>query len=125
MGLDEVRATISGSSFSENGDGIVLEDSARATISDSTISGNGSDGIWLEDSAQATIESNQIINNKGYGVALYQQSCYDTNQVFTGHVSGKANTILGPDDPNGNKKGAVCPSPELDFLMTEQGGEYP
>jgi len=77
----------------------------------------------LEGSAQATIEGNTIINNRGYGVALYQRPCYDTDKVFEGHISGKRNTIPGPGEPGGNGEGAVCPS-ELDFLMTEEGGCY-
>jgi hypothetical protein len=55
---------------------------------------------------------------------LYQWPCYDTDEAFTGHVAGGGNNIPGPDAPDGNKVGAVCPSPELDFLMTEEGGSW-
>lgn len=118
------RAEITGSIISENWGGIMLEGSARAEITDSVIFGNDEDGIVLRGSARAIIEGNEIIDNGSYGVALFQPPCFPFDEVFEGHVSGKENTIPGPDEPNGNKKGAVCPSPELDFLMTEEGGEY-
>jgi len=41
----------------------------------------------------------------------------DADESFTGVVEGGANAF------DGNAEGAVCPSPELDFLMTEEGGE--
>ena len=104
--------------------GIVLLDNAQVVITGSTISENG-DGIVVVDSAQAAIDGNEIINNRDYGVALYQQPCNDTDEVFTGHVTGRANSIPGPDEPDGNRKGAICPTPKLDFLITEEGGDYP
>jgi parallel beta-helix repeat protein len=146
---DSARAEISNSTISENEHhGIWLGGSAQAEITNSTISGNSGDGIelggtarvgtrlsisgstisgnwhgiWLAGSAQAEIEGNTIFNNGSYGVVLYQQPCYP-DMIFKGHVSGKQNTIPGPPEPDGNGKGAVCPE-ELDFLMTEEGGEY-
>jgi parallel beta-helix repeat protein len=105
--------------------GVLIQGAAQVAITDSTISGNG-DSILLWGSAQATIEGNEIINNQGYGVALYLKICGFAfgAETFQGHVAGRKNTIPGPDEPDGNKKGAVCPE-ELGFLMTEEGGEYP
>ncbi len=120
---DSAQAGISGCTISENQTGIDLWESAQAEISGCTISG-GWDGIRLFKSARATIEGNEIVNNEGYGVMLYQWPCYDTDEAFTGHVAGGGNNIPGPDAPDGNKVGAVCPSPELDFLMTEEGGSW-
>lgn len=122
---DSAQATITGCIISENyWGGIWLWDFAQATITGCTISEHGVAGILLSYSAQATIEENKIVNNGGYGVALNQQSCYNTDRVFTGVVIGSSNTIPGPDEPNGNEKDDVCPE-ELDYLMTEEGGEYP
>lgn len=121
-GLTQV--VISDSTISGGRYGIGICNSARAEMTHSTIFENREHGIILTDSAQATIEGNIIGNNEGYGIALYQQPCYDTDEVFTGHVLGKANVIPGPGEPDGNGKGAVCP-PDLEFLMTEEGGEYP
>ncbi len=119
------QATITDSSVSENeDDGISLGSSAQVTITNSSVSENGGDGISLGSSAQAAIEENKIIKNKGYGVALDQRPCHDTDSVFSGRVSGKGNTVPVPGEPDGNGEGAVCPSPELDFLTTEEGGEY-
>ncbi|MFQ6034134.1 MAG: right-handed parallel beta-helix repeat-containing protein, partial [Candidatus Bipolaricaulia bacterium] len=93
---------------------------SQADINNSTLSGNG-DGIWLEDSVRIAIEGCRITSNKGYGVTLYQRSCFDilgAPDDFKGTVRGSSNVI------SGNKQAAVCP-PELDFLMTAEGGEYP
>ncbi|MCK4393758.1 right-handed parallel beta-helix repeat-containing protein, partial [Candidatus Bipolaricaulota bacterium] len=122
---DTARAQVTSSTIQGHRlSGIVLLDNAQVVITGSTISENG-DGIVVVDSAQAAIDGNEIINNRDYGVALYQQPCNDTDEVFTGHVTGRANSIPGPDEPDGNRKGAICPTPKLDFLITEEGGEYP
>jgi len=104
--------------------GIVLSGSAQLELSESIIQGNGSDGVSLREASRAIIKKNYIIRNWGYGVALYQQPCYENDGVFSGRLSGRKNAIPGPGEPNRNGKGAVCP-PELEFLMTEEGGEYP
>ncbi len=58
------QATISSSTISGNGsDGIELWGSAQATISSSTISGNGDDGIWLGDLAKITIQESTVQGN--------------------------------------------------------------
>ena len=115
------QATITDCTISGNGDGIRLWDLAHVTIEGCTISGNDS-GIELEDSAQAILRDTKIIQNRRYGVVLYQQPCFKTDEVFSGHVFGGKNVILGPSDPDGNGKGAVCPE-DLSFLMTTEGGE--
>ena len=96
--------------------GIVLSDSAQADIRDSAISEN-TVGIELRDSAQAEIRGNDILRNHEYGIRLSETPCDNTDQTFMGVVEGGANTF------DGNEEGAVCPSPELDFLTTEEGGE--
>ncbi len=114
---DLAQAKITDSTISENKwDGINLRDSAQAEITDSTISENKWDGVALHNSAQATIEGNKIINNGVYGIMLYQQPCVNADHGFTGHVSGRANTIW-------DNSIDVCPL-ELGFLTTEEGGEY-
>lgn len=104
--------------------GIVLLDSAELELSQSIIQGNELDGISLRGSSRAIVKKNNVVRNWGYGVALYQQPCYENEGVFSGQLSGRKNAIPGPGEPNRNGKGAVCP-PELEFLMTEEGGEYP
>ncbi|MFO8034074.1 MAG: right-handed parallel beta-helix repeat-containing protein [Candidatus Bipolaricaulota bacterium] len=105
----------------EQGYGILVGDSVRATITSCTISGNKT-GIYLWGSAEATIERNRIVDNRGYGVALYEQPCVDTDEVFIGRVAGYCNKIRRPGMPEGNEKGTVCPD-DLEFLHTEEGGE--
>jgi parallel beta-helix repeat protein len=111
------QATIEGNTISGNVYGIYMWDSAQATIEGNTISGNKEDGIYMRGSAQATIEGNKITENNGYGVALFQRPCADTDLIFEGAVRGRVNEI------SGNKKGEVCPA-ELEFLMTEEGSCY-
>ena len=115
---DSAQAIILGNQISGNGRGIAIWDSAQATISGNTISWNRETGIFILGLAQANIEENKVTGNAGYGVALYQRPCYDTDHIFEGAVKGRSNEILG------NEKGEVCPSPELNFLMTEEGGCY-
>jgi len=132
--LDSAQAIITDSIIEENEwDGIDIWGTAHATIEDCTIKGHD-DGIWIwshgqatitnstitrnvvgismRDSARATIEDNAIMGNERYGVAL-------TNEPFAGYVTGRGNTIPGPDKRDGNQEGAVCPN-ELNFLMTKK-----
>jgi len=119
------QATVSGSTISDNHlHGIRLWGSAQIEITNSTIHGNMRDGVRLASSSQATIVETKIAANRDYGVALFQRPCSSTDWIFSGHLAGRANTIPGPEEPEGNGKGAVCPE-ELDFLMTAEGGEYP
>lgn len=84
-------------------------------IENSTISGNSLAGIFMGGSAQATILNNKIVNNKRYGVACYQQGCFDYAPArFEGAVRGSKNEISGND---------VCPA-GLEFLKTSAGGCY-
>ena len=108
--------TIRGSMVAENaGPGIRLRVSAQTEIRDSTISQNDHSGIQVRGSSEATIRDNAITNNSR-GVVLVEAPCEDTDETFTGVLEGGANTF---DD---NEEGAVCPD-ELEFLMTEEGGE--
>jgi parallel beta-helix repeat protein len=118
------QATITENTISRNnGNGILMENSAQATITENTISENGS-GIFMEDlKIQATIQGNKITDNERYGVMLevmleHYAHGYPPGQVFSGRVRGGSNAI------SRNIKGDVYPSPELDFLMTEEGGCY-
>jgi parallel beta-helix repeat protein len=124
---DSARAKITSSTISENDDGIVLWDSAQAEITTSTISDNEADGIHLLEKAILRLTESHLLRNQGYGVRAYLPGCVEDSQSelrFTGEVSGRGNTIPGPAEPDGNKKGAVCPA-ELAFLMTKEGGKYP
>jgi parallel beta-helix repeat protein len=122
------QAEITNSTISGNrGIGIDLWDSARAEITTSTISDNGADGILLLEKAILRLTESHLLRNQGYGVSAHLPGCVEDSQSelrFTGEVSGRGNTIPGPAEPEGNKKGAVCPA-ELAFLMTKEGGKYP
>jgi len=129
------RVEITDSSISRNSlYGIWLTTNARATIVNSTISANGADGIQLGHEAEAAIKGTHVTANGRYGVALQEYQCADAQlfallgitldeeEKFAGQVVGMGNRIPGPDEPDGNREGAICPD-ELAFLMTEEGGE--
>lgn len=122
-----------GSNISNNGVGII--NSHRLQIFNSTISANGNGIIIGEDDfifappSNSEMVGNVIINNAEYGVFLLSLVCnysrhYPGDLFFEkGKVYGKDNVIPGPQEPNGNGEGAVCPE-ELRFLMGKRGGEY-
>lgn len=101
----------------------VIWDAPQISVLVSKILENRGSGIVVEGDSWAILEGNMIQKNKGYGVALCTRPCFDTGDMFEGYVTGHGNKIPGPGEPNGNRKGAVCPD-ELDFLMTDQGGEF-
>jgi len=66
------KATITGSTISDNRYGIWMEGSAQATITGSTITDNRY-GIRMRDSSQATIDNNTISDN-GFGIKMEDSS---------------------------------------------------
>jgi parallel beta-helix repeat protein len=139
--------TIQGNIISKNEIGIFMDHSAQAIIQQNEISENfdrgiiawriGVDsfkppigGILICGSTQALIQENRIVNND-YGVVLFHRFCvrgfdiwrsrypwFIDEEEFKGKVQGKSNEI------SGNRQTEVCPSPELIFLLTEEGGCY-
>jgi parallel beta-helix repeat protein len=98
----------------QNGGGIFLMESSQASISNCSIFENEV-GIECVAAAQATVVGNSITDNERYGVAIAQQPCGDTDQVFSGHILGGSNSIPGPSEHNGNMEAGVCPE-WLDYL---------
>lgn len=113
---------LEGLTISEGGTGITLGGTAKATITDCTISENGAGGIVLQGSSQAAIENNRIINNWEFGIVLVGKECGFNDWLrvceFTGMITGSSNRF------SGNEGGPVCPE-ELNFLMLESPGAYP
>jgi len=110
------QATVERSEFSgHRADGVLVRQVARAVVRGCEIKGNGGDGLQLRNAAQAEIEHNRIMGNGRYGVALIDPG-------FTGAVAGRDNAIPGPDEPEGNRLGALMQD-ELSFLLEEEGGE--
>ena len=77
-----VIAKIINSAISKVDDGVMLLDSAQATITGSTISSNKNDGIFIANSARATINDNRISGNK---CGIFSDS--------TGKITGKGNRL--------------------------------
>ncbi len=119
----KATAVIDNNTISGNGRfGILMLASTQATIASNTISDNERDGIRMWGSFHATITGNLIRDNERYGVALWEPPCFNTDDVFTGYITGRRNLIPWPDLPGGNRLEAVCPV-DLDFLLTTEGGE--
>jgi len=89
------NCTISNGAF-----GLIILMSAQVTMDSCVISSNNHEGISLRGAAHMSVSSCSITNNDGYGI-----ECND----FTGQVIGSGNYIPGPDQPDGNKEGALDP----------------
>ena len=95
--------------------GIELNDLSEAVISSCVISSFGpapslSAGIILSDSCKVILRDMKIINNGGYGISIEQSPCDNVDQLFGGQVMGSGNVIPGPEEPDGNQRGALCPA---------------
>lgn len=98
--------------------GISLFAAKSTSISSNFIYDNGDTGIIVRADSFVDIQDNQVYKNGGYGISAYWLGCvedYKPESKFVGQVTGGGNTIPGKDEPDGNKKGDVCPS-WLDFL---------
>ncbi len=109
------QATITDCTVSRNNYGVLVWGSAQATIDDSTVAENER-GVYLQDSAQVTLMFNVIRDNERYGVALHEAPLFDTDDVFTGRVTGTGNISVR------NAYGDYAPD-ELESLFTASGGE--
>lgn len=88
-------------------------------ISDCAVFENN-DGIVLWGMVQATIDGCTVTGNERYGVALYEEPCYEEEgALFMGYVTGMSNVIPGPEEPEGNVQGAFCPQ-GLAFLGSDE-----
>ena len=89
---------------------------SKVVLKHSKIISNSTGGILLIGKVEAMIEANQILRNGRYGVFLGERPCVNVDEVFTGSIVGRGNTIAW------NELADVCPQ-ELAFLMTLWGGE--
>ncbi len=116
-------ADITHATLSANTYGIVIAEHATAKITDSTISENTKDGMIIADASQAVLIDNGITSNKRTGISVDVPPCYDTSRTFSGLIIGQGNTIPSFSTDQGNAV-SVCP-PTLSFLTTRDGGFYP
>lgn len=105
---DESQITVVNSRFKHGG--IVLSEKARAVIQGTEIAENAGNGVLLHGSGQVYLEGNRIVGNGGWGVALGIPQCDYDFGLAAPQVSGRDNEIPDKDQPNGNKKGALCPA---------------
>ena len=116
-------ADITYATLSANTYGIVIAEHASARITDSTISENIQDGMIIADAAKAVLIDNSITSNKRTGISVDVPPCYNTSRTFSGLIIGAGNTIPGSSADQGNAV-SVCP-PTLSLLTTRDGGFYP
>jgi parallel beta-helix repeat protein len=102
--------------ISDNYWGVIAAGSARLELNTCTITGSLGDGIRLTQKVSATVNTSRILNNSGYGVLLYTRDClipisarYNSGDEFTGLIMGGGNIIPERNEPDGNRRGSVCP----------------
>jgi len=98
--------------------GLMLEGSARAAISESSISRNGI-GILMNLDATLDLTLNEIVDNEEFGVYFYSEQCEGgicLSPPKRDHLTGYGNVIPGPLDERGNGLGAFT-SDDIDYLL--------
>ena len=110
---------VRGNRIRENGErGLWIQGGGTVAVLDNVISDNRGDGLVLFPpfgEAEIRIKGNEITGNGGWGLAGFIPECFsgeihyqDTNYRFETVIGGE-NVIPDSDDPNGNKKGDICP----------------
>lgn len=119
VACDASQVSLISSTISDNGaHGLLLAETARVKVKNSIISGNNGDGIYVWKESELEIHNTCVSGNEGYGVRAHFPNCvedYESDNRFTGRIIGRANTIPGLDEPDGNQTGDVCPD-WLDYL---------
>lgn len=113
------QASIIYTQISNCDEAVVASQEGQLLVVESLLTQNGV-GVVLMDRAIAVLHKNHIKGSRYYGVLA---ALHDPRLWFSGFVAGAANTIPGPDDPNGNLLGSAFPS-ELGFLMVSEGGFF-
>jgi len=109
---NRARVNIQDTIIEDNGkDGVAIGGSANATVIRSTVTRNKWRGIALGDSVHATLIDNRIVANGMYGVFLYERPCTDTDLIFSGYLTGRANVITDWEEPEGNALGRCARGP--------------
>lgn len=121
------------SAISGNGRGVGLglSGSARATIEDSHIDGNGTapecrgdllcSGIALRDAARLTLRASTVRANADWGVEAWRKACGHEEDAFTGEVTFEemglsaisGNNTTGDQDGKGNPGSHPWNRPEV------------
>ncbi len=144
--IGTAQVDVSGLIIAEGVTGLAVGNDARLQLVDSRVQQNQAAAIWvfgagyarisgsllrnnrigvlLEHRSIVTLIENIIISNSEYGVWILSLSLPEMEPPFVGRISGRANIIPGPGEIDGNEHGAFC-RPDLAFLVTADGGEYP
>ena len=132
LACDSAHVSVKNSFIVGGDSGLVVNHSAQITLQESTLSDNARVGVLLSSKAVAEISNCHILRNTRYGILGYSASCIDVieeDSEFTGQVTGRGNIIPGPDKPDGNKQGALCPSypgePWPEGFLVQEFGQQP
>lgn len=99
---DKAEAILIENQIFANDTGLWIGGSAQVLLQENEIFENER-GVVLVRSAQVTLQTNRIHGNQIWGIALWQQPCFETNGEFTGKVSGRDNEVFE------NGEGDLCP----------------
>lgn len=117
---DSSRAIVSSSLIEGNVDGVSVWEEGRVSLSGCRVTEHVR-GVFLKDKAEADLEDNKIAENR-HGVTLFVQGCGPnkgpTPKQFAGQIEGSANIFA-------NNFSSLCPSEDLAFLKTDNGGRFP
>ncbi|MCX6033147.1 MAG: right-handed parallel beta-helix repeat-containing protein [Chloroflexi bacterium] len=82
------------------GNGLSL-DSARVTISDSSLSDNSVRGIWAGGNTTATLRRNRIVGNRDWAIENAGSNVFDAEQNWWGSPSGPYHATTNPSGGGG------------------------
>ena len=117
--FDNAQAIITHTRIANSEDGVAVVGQAQVHIANCTIVDNKV-GVVLAEHATAVLTRNRIAGSTTFGVL---PALHDPRLWFKGFIAGSGNDIPGPEEPGGNRMGAIYVE-ELAFLMTEEGGAW-
>jgi len=110
---DNAQLALEGATVTGNGEhGLLVTCNAHVTMKDSLIADNTLDGMRLNHQGKVEILNSHFLRNKAFGIRIPQPGCVeepDPYQSVIGEVIGSGNLIPGPEEPEGNREGDVCP----------------
>ena len=124
--IQNASVEIRSSNLEGNFQGVEQGTLGAVTIENSVISGSRSNGILIGFFGPVVLNNNAITGSSNFGITIFLERCGFNGgpEEFGGSISGRNNTIPGPNANDANENGAFCPN-ELQFLLSEEGGMFP
>lgn len=102
------------------GNGLLVRESATATVEESLLRGNALDGIRVADASHLVVTENDFYSNGGFGLRVLSDQCLQdgdpSSEAFSGLVSGSGNLFGSSNSVVANALGYYCPE-NLLFLI--------